>query len=285
MNENIKSLVNNLPWMDESSKQMAYSKLDRMNRVVMPHNSFFVRKEREALYSVFPDMKGRTFMTNLLGASRVYQRLRNHERFQDVYSVRTFPRFGRAFYLYSPNSMTLAIGDLNPPLFYYNATLAIRYGALGSIAGQQIAKTLDETGVTIDVDGVRGAWLKPAAAAVHAEKSDCDVRTTTDRSKWRPLRVFPAVAGLEVAYASFSAAVTRDYLAVEDFRILHLEQFTDKQIFFLAFCYSQCSKRPQTRGDECNVPAKNSYLFAEAFHCSSKSPMNPPEKCQFFEPS
>ncbi|KAL1462140.1 hypothetical protein MTO96_043205 [Rhipicephalus appendiculatus] len=75
-NENIKRLVNDLPWMDEESKRMAFSKLDKMNRVVMPHDSFFVKKEREALYSVFPDMNGKTFMTNLLGASKVYQRLR-----------------------------------------------------------------------------------------------------------------------------------------------------------------------------------------------------------------
>ncbi|KAH7973174.1 hypothetical protein HPB52_022733 [Rhipicephalus sanguineus] len=284
MNENIKRLVNDLPWMDEDSKRMAFSKLDKMNRVVMPHDSFFVKKEREALYSVFPDMNGKTFMTNLLGASKVYQSLRNHERFQDVYSVRTFPRFGRAFYLYLPNSMTLAIGDLNPPLFYHNATLAIKYGALGSIAGQQIVKSLDETGVTVDVAGVRGPWLKPPAAAVHAQKSNCDVQTTTDTNKWRPLRVFPAVAGLEVAFASFSAAVTLDYLALDDFRILHLEQFTDRQIFFLAFCYAHCSKRPQTGGDECNVPVKNSPHFAESFKCPSNSPMNPSKKCQFFLP-
>ncbi|KAH6926275.1 hypothetical protein HPB50_016193 [Hyalomma asiaticum] len=137
MNENIKRLVNGLPWMDEENKRMAFNKLEKMKRIVMPADSFFVKKQREALYSVFPDMRGKTFMTNLLAASEVYQQLRNHEHFEDVYSFRTFPRFGRAFYLYLPNAMTLAIGDLNPPLFYHNATLAIKYGALGSIAAQR----------------------------------------------------------------------------------------------------------------------------------------------------
>ncbi|KAH7973178.1 hypothetical protein HPB52_022737 [Rhipicephalus sanguineus] len=65
MNEHIKRLVNDLSWMDEESKRMAYLKLDRMNSFVMPADSFFVKKEREALYSVFPDMKGKNFMTNL----------------------------------------------------------------------------------------------------------------------------------------------------------------------------------------------------------------------------
>ncbi|KAH7973177.1 hypothetical protein HPB52_022736 [Rhipicephalus sanguineus] len=194
-----------------------------------------------------------------------------------------FPRFGREFYLYLPNSITLAIGDLNPPLFYRNATLAIMYGGLGTLAGRQIVKALDETGVTVDAAGVRGPWLKPPAAAVHAEKSNCDVRTTTDSTQWRPLRLFPAVVGMEVAYRSFIAAVTRDYRSLEDLRVMHLEKFTDSQVFFLAFCYSQCSKRPQRKGDDCNVPVKNSPRFAEAFNCPSNTPMNPPEKCTFFE--
>ncbi|KAH7997509.1 hypothetical protein HPB51_026397 [Rhipicephalus microplus] len=232
MKGNIKPLINDLSWMNEDSKRVAFSKLDIMKRVVMPHNDFFVKRDREALYSVFPDMNGQNFMTNLLGCSKVYQRLRNHERFQDVYNVRTFPSYRRAFYSYLPNSMTLAIGNLNSPLFYYNATLAIKNGALGSITGQQMSKTLDERGVTADVTDVRGVWLKPTVAAVNAEKSNCDVHAMTNSTKWRPLRMFPVVAGLEVAYARFTAAVTLDYLVLDDFRILHLEKFTDNQIFF-----------------------------------------------------
>ncbi|KAH6926272.1 hypothetical protein HPB50_016190 [Hyalomma asiaticum] len=283
ISEHIKTLVNQLPWMDEESKLMAFNKLDNMSRTVMPGDSFFVKKNREELYAVFPDMSGKTFMTNLLGASEVYRRLRNHDRFEDVYSVRIFPRFGREFYLYLPNSMTLAIGDLNPPLFYHNATLAIRYGGLGSMAGRQMVKAFDEVGVNVDSAGVRGQWLKPAAAAAHAEKSQCDVRATTDSTRWRPLRMFPSVVGMEAAFASFVAAVTVDYRSLDDLRVMHLEQFTDNQIFFLAFCYSQCSKLPQTKGDECNVPVKNSPQFAEAFKCPPNAPMNPPKKCTFFE--
>ncbi|XP_049527535.1 neprilysin-11 [Dermacentor silvarum] len=283
VNENTKRLVKNLTWMDEESRRVAFLKLDRMARVLMPADSFFNKKERDALYSVFPDMNGKTFMTNLLAASEVYRQLRNHERFSDVYSVRMFPRFGREFYLYMPNVMTLAIGDLGPPLFYRNATLAIQYGGLGSFVGREMVKSLDDIGITVDAAGVRGQWLKPAAAAVHASKANCDVRPTVDRTQWRPLRVFPAVAGLEVAYASYKAAVKVDYRSLEDLRVIQLQEFEDKQVFFLAFCYSLCSKHPQTMGDACNVPVKNSPQFAEAFHCPANSPMNPPKKCTFFE--
>nr|XP_054929010.1 neprilysin-2-like [Dermacentor andersoni] len=281
MTENVKRLVKNLTWMDDESKRVTFLKLDRMTRILMPADSFFNKKERASLYSVFPDMSGKTFMTNLLAASEVYRRLRNHERFADVYSVRIFPRFGRELYLYMPNAMTIAIGDLNPPLFYRNATLAIQYGALGSLIGRQMAKPLDDIGVTVDAAGVRGQWLQPAAAAVHAGKANCDVLPTTDGTRWRPLRVFPAVVGLEIAYASFIAALKVDFRLLEDFRVTHLEEFEDYKVFFLAFCYSLCSKRPQTMGDACNVPVKNSPQFAEAFRCPWNSPMNPPKKCTF----
>ncbi|KAL1472580.1 hypothetical protein MTO96_022918 [Rhipicephalus appendiculatus] len=283
INENIKQMLKNLTWMDDDSKRMAYRKLENVIEVVMPNDSFFDRKKRDELYSVFPNMVGNTFVTNLVRASEVYRGLRNHEHFADVYNIRVYARFGREMYLYLPNMMKLAFIDLYPPLYFEKATFAILYGGLGSFAARQMVKSFDDIGVTVDHMGQSGIWLTPNAAAVHAEKVACNVRATSYGGEWRPMRLFPAVVGLEIAYQSFMTAVTSDYLAFEDYRVKHLETFTDKQVFFLTYCYAVCSKRPQTMGDECNVPLKNSKWFAEAFHCPEKAQMNPQAKCSFFD--
>ncbi|KAH7941519.1 hypothetical protein HPB49_014609 [Dermacentor silvarum] len=284
INQNVKRLINNLTWMDDDSKRVAYRKLENMTKVLMPDDSFFERTKRDKLYSVFPNMAGNTFVTNIVKASEVYRGLRNHEHFADLYSVRVYPRFGRETYLYLPNLMKLGFLDLYPPLFFKNATLAIIYGGLGSFAARQMAKSFDDVGVTVDDEGQRGIWLGPNAAAVHAEKVSCNVRASSYGGEWRPLRLFPVVAGLEIAYQSYMAAVEADYRALEDFRVHHLEAFTDDQVFFLTYCYALCSKRPQTMGDECNVPLKNSKRFAAAFSCPENSRMNPRVKCTFFDP-
>ncbi|KAL3201285.1 hypothetical protein MRX96_043013 [Rhipicephalus microplus] len=218
-----KGLIRNLSWMDSNSKEMTW--VDN------------------------------TFVTNLVNASKVFQRLRNQKHFADVYNIRMVPRYGRELYLYLPNSMAIALVTLSPPMYYEDATLAIKYGAIGSFAARQMARAFDEIGVTVDDTGKRPslAWGRGGR----------NIREKGKLPSFRPWR--------------------GDYRALIDFKVLHLEMFTDLQIFFLAYCYSICSKRPQTMRDECNVPAMNSPIFAEVFHCPVKSPMNPPNKCTFFD--
>ncbi|KAL1466390.1 hypothetical protein MTO96_042765 [Rhipicephalus appendiculatus] len=235
------------------------------------------------MYSVFPDMSRNTFMTNLIEASKVYQSLRNHEHFADVYSIRMVPRYGRELYLYFPNSMAIALVSLSPPMYYRRATLAMRYGGIGSFVAREVARTFDEIGVTVDDMGTRKLWLGAKAAAQFEYKAICDVHAGVNSAAWRPMRALPVMPALEIAFEAFIAAVAVDYRALVDFRVLHLEEFTDMQIFFLAYCYSLCAKRPHTLREECNVPAMNSPIFAEVFHCPVNSPMNPPKKCTFFD--
>ncbi|XP_037576855.1 endothelin-converting enzyme 1-like [Dermacentor silvarum] len=282
INRQTKRLVNKLSWMDYDSKQMTFSKLDKMARTILPGDSFFDPKKRDQLYDVFPEMRGKTFMANLVKASEVYRGLRNHEHFADVYSVRMFPRFGRELYLYLPDSMMLALVNLSPPMYYKDATLAIKYGGLGSFVARQMARAFDDIGVRVDDSGKRRLWLGAQAQAAHKIKVNCNVHAGSNSTVWRPMRALPTMPGLEIAYEGFLAAVKVDFRALDDFKVLHLEAFTDFQIFFLAYCYAVCAKRPQTMRDECNVPAKNSPAFAEVFQCSANAPMNPPEKCSFF---
>ncbi|XP_054928857.2 neprilysin-1-like [Dermacentor andersoni] len=282
INGQTKRLVNKLSWMDHDSKQVIFSKLDKMTRTILPGASFFDAKKRDRLYAVFPEMRGQTFMTNLVKTSEIYRALRNHKYFEDVYSVRMFPRFGRERYLYLPDLMMLALVNLSPPMYYKEATLAMKYGGLGSFAARQMARTFDDIGVKVDDLGKDRLWLGAEAAAAHEIKANCKVHSGSDSSLWRPMRALPVMPGLEIAYEGFSAAVAVDFRGLDDFKVLHLEAFTDFQIFFLAYCYAVCAKRPQTMGDECNVPAKNSPVFAEVFDCPAKAPMNPPDKCTFF---
>ncbi|KAH8026970.1 hypothetical protein HPB51_000568 [Rhipicephalus microplus] len=283
INQHTKHLVNMLSWMDSKSKAMIISKLDKMSRIVLPNDSFFDQRKRQEMYGVFPHMTGSTFMTNLVHASKVYQSLRTNKRFADVYSIRMVPRYGRELYLYLPNFMAIALVSLSPPMYYSRATLAMRYGGIGSFVAREMVKTFDEIGVTVDDMGKREPWLGDEAVAAYQNKANCDVHAGVNSAAWRPIRALPVIPALEIAFEAFTAAVAVDSRALVDFKVLHLEAFTDVQIFFLAYCYSLCSKRPHTLREDCNVPAMNSPIFAEVFHCPVHSPMNPPKKCTFFD--
>ncbi|KAH6926273.1 hypothetical protein HPB50_016191 [Hyalomma asiaticum] len=146
-----------------------------------------------------------------------------------------------------------------------------------------MARSFDEIGVRVDDSGKRGSWLGANARAQHERRANCDVHAGSHSAAWRPLHALPVMPGLEIAFQGFAAAVAVDFRALVDFKVLHLEAFTDFQIFFMAYCYSLCAKKPHTISEECNVPAMNSPIFADVFHCQPNTPMNPPDKCTFFD--
>ncbi|KAH9379224.1 hypothetical protein HPB48_017696 [Haemaphysalis longicornis] len=276
----ISDLLGNLTWIGQSVRKYGKEKLDKITRHVLPYQDFYVAEGRTKLYKYFPEMND-TFMGNLLRSSDVYRNLRKDKRFEDVYSLRWFPRFGREIYLHSPNLLKVAIGITDMPLYHNDATLAIRYGGFGGFVARALSYAFDETGISVGTNGERVEWW--GKSPEYASKLQCDVRATSDSPTRRPVRLFPGVPGVEAAFAGYKVSVSSDYRELDDFRVRHLEQFKDDQVFFLAYCYALCSKQPRTAGEQCNVPLKNFRMFAAAFECSQGSAMNPPNKCSFFD--
>ncbi|XP_077540909.1 neprilysin-1-like [Haemaphysalis longicornis] len=278
--EAAQNLLGNLTWIGQSVRKYGSTKLGNITRRVLPDQDFYDARNRELMYRQLPKMND-TFMGNLLRSSDFYRERRKDERFEDVYSARWFPRFGREIYLHLPNLLKVAIGITDMPLYHNDATLAIRYGGFGGFVARSLSYAFDETGITVGTNGERVEWW--GKSAEYASKVKCDVRSTSDSPTRRPVRLFPGVPGVEVAFAGYKVSVSSDFRELDDFRVRHLEQFKDDQVFFLAYCYALCSRQPRTTGEQCNVPLKNIRVFAAAFNCPQGSAMNPPNKCSFFD--
>lgn len=284
--EKSKALVKNLTWADHAVKQEVWLKMDRMTRIVMPSLEFFSEKSQEQLYGAFANATNQNFTANLVSTSLIHRLLRNDSHFADTYNVRFLPRFGLSRYLYLPNTLQIAVASLYPPLFYMDASLAILYGAWGSIAARDMMKVLDAKGIGVAHNGSEVRWMDPPSesAAAYIEKTSCKLgTTTTDTTDGEPVGLIPAVTALELSYAAFRDAVASDFRDLVDFRIPHLDEYTDEQAFLLTFCYVQCAKKPPKKGDECNVPVRNFPHFAAAFNCKPNAPMNPANRCTFFD--
>ncbi|KAL1467220.1 hypothetical protein MTO96_042321, partial [Rhipicephalus appendiculatus] len=92
-----------------------------------------------------------------------------------------------------------------------------------------------------------------------------------------------------VAYETFQQRLfSKQYLNV-DYRLQGLANVTANQLFFVYYALSLCGRPDLERGgmtavlqDSVNVPLMNLPEFASAFNCPADSPMNPGNRCSFW---
>ncbi|XP_050043126.3 uncharacterized protein [Dermacentor andersoni] len=105
-------------------------------------------------------------------------------------------------------------------------------------------------------------------------------------SDFQKVEDFTAV---NAAYETFQERLfSKQYLNV-DYMLQGLGNVTADQLFFVYYALSRC-KRPGMNGsammtvqqDSVNVPLMNFPEFAGAFKCPTDSPMNPSNKCSFW---
>ncbi|KAH7957758.1 hypothetical protein HPB52_022605 [Rhipicephalus sanguineus] len=73
------------------------------------------------------------------------------------------------------------------------------------------------------------------------------------------------------------------------FTLLHgsLEQYSEMQVFFIAWCFLRCGEQRIVDGenvevDPCSHVLRHVRRFSEAFQCSSGTFLNPDTKCEVF---
>ncbi|XP_075553626.1 uncharacterized protein LOC142586263 [Dermacentor variabilis] len=120
---------------------------------------------------------------------------------------------------------------------------------------------------------VTAATLRELEEAILAAKLD----VAADESE----QVFPALVALEIAFAAFKQAVYEDSRRLYDFKLPHLDAYTDEHIFFVTYCHALCGA-PSAR-ERCNVPLRHFLPFLKAFRCSRDSAMSAAEKCSFLD--
>ncbi|XP_077497757.1 uncharacterized protein LOC144108384 [Amblyomma americanum] len=60
-----------------------------------------------------------------------------------------------------------------------------------------------------------------------------------------------------------------------------LEEVSEEMLFFVSACAGMCAKNDPEASYRCNLAARNSRLFAQAFDCAEGSYMNPSERCSY----
>ncbi|XP_075547672.1 neprilysin-11-like [Dermacentor variabilis] len=278
------SKVNRAAWIDREIAGMAIRKIKNTELNILPSEQFFVSYQRAALYGIFPDTSNFSFVISWLVSAEKYGRLQNDARFYDIYQKRRTFHQQPYTYAYLPNSVDAVMVAFEAPLFYINGTFAMNYAGSGFMLAREIAKTIDPLGTTVNLDGENIAWWGKTHSAEYYHRMQCQLG---QESGLPEMGVFPAIPALEVSFSAFKTTIQQHFNrsdAVNDLRLEGLGEYGEDQVFFMTYCYALCSKEGDISSQqECNVPLRHFYPFAEAFKCPEGSPMNSKTKCTFFD--
>ncbi|KAL3204547.1 hypothetical protein MRX96_011550 [Rhipicephalus microplus] len=269
--------VESATWLDVDAKNAALAKIRKLKAQIWPATQFFDQNATKELYEKFPDMTG-PFFGSFVQSLRTLRGLLTDAHFDDLYTMQIALPHGSFDFDYCFNQALVSMAVLKAPVYYFDGTDAMIYGGFGTLYAQEAAKTMDLLGRVIDADcqAYRKDWQRIYYS--YKEKMAC-VYTKDTRVD---LEVFPLVAGLEITYRTFLDALRRH--SDSGLRLESLEQYTEKQLFFMTYCSALCSSHTDLDARErCNAPLKNFKAFAKAYNCSPDAPHEPPShKCAVF---
>jgi endothelin-converting enzyme len=204
------------------------------------------------------------------------------------------------------NSINFPAGILQSPAFDVNFDAAANFGAIGAVMGHELTHGFDDQGRQYDGTGKLTNWWTNASLENFQERSECMIE---QYSKFQILGVqingnrtlsenIADNGGVKMAFRAYENHLHPNSTrarAIRRRRSRMLPEFTNEQLFFLAYGQLWCEKATDDfwrlrAAADVHAPAKfrvwgplqNFADFAEAFQCPIGSNMNPASKCQLW---
>ncbi|XP_065295918.1 endothelin-converting enzyme 1-like [Dermacentor albipictus] len=267
-------LVNESAWLDSESRVVAAEKLASANLRLWPPAAFLDKENLAKIFRAFPDALpsfGEYWLASTLNLINL-NRTPEYEEMLDMPLNYALPYFD---YDYVENSVGVAVGAVNIPLYYRRGTKAMFYGGFGFSVAFQLAKALDEEGIRWHPKGLPvKSILSASSQEAFDDRYSCVARTTAENET-----LFPEIPALEIAYTAFLDEVG------DPESTTHISKnLSELKVFFMTICHMTCTRSGITEpfSADCNKLVRHSSAFAKAFRCPVGSKMNPKNRCTFF---
>jgi predicted metalloendopeptidase len=284
--------LDNLSWMDDSTRAAAKQKLDKMAYLVG-----FPDKWRAYDFAI----KRTDFAGNVQAAGRweLARQLAKIGKPVDRSDWGMTPPTVNAYYDPTLNEIALPAGQLQPPFFGATFHPAVNFGATGGgTIGHEMTHGFDDEGSQFDGDGnLREWWSKPTR-----EKFAAATRCVVDQ--YAAYEAVPKVkldgkltageniadnGGVKLAYQAYQAWKAQQQPPSQQ----RVDGYTDDQLYFLAYGQSWCDKMTPEALEmrahsnphsppmwRVNGVIVNQPGFGAAFQCAAGTPMNPGKQCR-----
>ncbi|MCW5808232.1 MAG: M13 family peptidase [Deltaproteobacteria bacterium] len=282
-----------LPWMDDTTRAAAKTKLDKMAYLVG-----FPDKWRRYDFAV-----GGEYATNVVTASRweLARQLGKIGKPVDRNDWQMTPPTVNAYYDPTLNEIALPAGQLQPPFFSATFHPAVNFGSTGGgTVGHEVTHGFDDEGSQFDGDGNLRDWWSKSTKEQFAAATKCVV------DQYAKYEAVPKVkldgkltageniadnGGVKIAYLAYQA--WKAFEAKQGRPVqTKIEDLTDDQVYFLAYGQSWCDKMTPEALEtmahsnphappmwRVNGVIVNQPGFGPAYSCPAGKPMNPGKPC------
>ncbi len=284
--------LNHAQWLDESTRQEAHQKLDRLNPL-MGYPDQWISYQNLSLQE---------------GES-----VRNWVQAQSFEAHRQLEKLGQpvddgefdmaawelnAYYNPSKNQMVFPLVNLQSPLFDLRSNIALNMGALGATMGHEMIHGFDSAGSKMDGAGNLRDWWSSATRKGFDQGAQCLAKQASAYEILPQLNIKGSATlteniadqgGTRMAYQAYRRKALQAAHSSE-------EMFSMDQQFFLSYAHSWCAKstesklRSQVLSDphppeefRVNGVLMNMPEFSEAFQChQGVDRMAPTQRCSIW---
>uniref|UniRef100_A0A1I8EZ57 Peptidase family M13 containing protein n=1 Tax=Wuchereria bancrofti TaxID=6293 RepID=A0A1I8EZ57_WUCBA len=177
--ENIKEafqdIVEEIDWMDNSTKEAALQKVAAITNKIGYHDMIMNDTALTEYYKKLNITSEDSYFQILRkiakwDAERYFLRLKKpFDKYEFVQSASTV----NAFFTFRMNSLTLPAGFLTPPFFNRYYPKAANYGAIGTVMGHELTHGFDDDGSLYDMNGNLNNWWSKESYKNFRNKAQC----------------------------------------------------------------------------------------------------------------
>ncbi|CAI5443087.1 unnamed protein product [Caenorhabditis angaria] len=293
----------NADWIDESTREAALTKLDAMGHKIGFPDSL-LNETAVLLPYAGVRLTANQYFENAVSLKKAAYRdlLSKLHRTPSIIDWASPVIAVDAFHYFTGNEIIFPAGILQFPMFVPDAPAFANYGAIGMGIGHEITHGYDDLGAQYDESGNLRGWWHTETMTTFQKKKQCfvaqygsKVEPITGRKVDGKMTIGENIAdngGLRVAYQAYQLKIDREK---EQRRLPGLNEFSAKQLFFVAYANTWCEALKPSAIDHImdtdvhslglfrvNVPLQNLPAFSKEFDCPIGSPMNPFEKCRIW---
>ncbi|EIW70025.1 hypothetical protein TREMEDRAFT_29362 [Tremella mesenterica DSM 1558] len=249
------------------------------------------------------DFFGAVISSTLVEGSRTWLTL---GRQRDRGGWDMYPQTVNAYFSPSDNEIVFPAAILNPPFYSHAWPDHLKYGAFGSVAAHELTHAFDNSGSQYDEHGRLREWWSNATVEAFEERAQCVSKQYShywvlDQSGNKVYVNGNLTNGEDIADSGLAQAYTAWQNKIkesgESIALPGLEQFSDEQLFFIAFAriWAQLI-RPQAAVQRIRTDPhspnqwrtigtlRNNGEFAKAWNCKVGSGMRPKkeDRCELW---